>query len=176
MEVWENEYPADSEYVHYYSRYVGHVEKANIINTLNAQMHELYTLINSVPGDKAFFAYAPDKWTLKEVIGHMIETERLFCYRAFAISRGEKQPLPGMDQDEYMANNYYNKRTLANLSNEYLAVRVSTIHLLSSMTKEMISKRGIASGFDVTVRALAFIIAGHERHHINMIKEKYLAD
>lgn len=106
----------------------------------------------------------------------MIETERLFCYRAFAISRGEKQPLPGMDQDEYMANNHYNKRTLANLSNEYLAVRVSTIHLLSSMTKQMINKRGIASGFDVTVRALAFIIAGHERHHINLIKEKYLAD
>ncbi len=176
MEVWENEYPASSEYVHYYSGYVGQVEKANIIHTLNAQMHELYTLINSVPGDKAFFSYEPGKWTLKEVIGHMIETERLFCYRAFSISRGEKQPLPSMDQDAYMADNHYNKRTLANLSNEYLAVRVSTIHLLSNMTKEMINQQGTASGYDVTVRALAFIIAGHERHHITMIKEKYLAD
>jgi hypothetical protein len=176
MEVWENEYPASSEYVHFYSGYVGHVEKANIINTLNSQMHELYTLINSVPGDKAYFSYAPDKWTLKEVIGHMIETERLFCYRAFSISRGEKQPLPSMDQDAYMDGNHYNKRTLANLSNEYLAVRVSTIHLLSNMTKEMINQKGTASGYDVTVRAIAFIIAGHERHHINMIKELYLAD
>ena len=176
MEVWENEYPASSEYVHYYSGYVGLVEKANIINTLNSQMHELYTLINTVPGDKAFFSYAPDKWTLKEVFGHMIETERLFCYRAFCISRGESKPLPGMDQDEYMAGNNYNKRTLANLSNEYLAVRVSTIHLLSNMTREMIGQKGNASGFDFTVRALAFIIAGHERHHINIIREKYLAD
>ncbi len=176
MEIWENEYPASSEYVHFYSGYVSLVEKANIINTLNSQMHELYTLINSVPGDKAFFSYEDGKWTLKEVIGHMIETERLFCYRAFAISRGEKQPLPGMDQDVYMEGNHYNKRTMANLSNEYLAVRVSTIHLLSNMTKEMIGEKGIASGFEVTVRALAFIIAGHERHHITMIKEKYLSD
>ncbi len=176
MEIWENEYPASSEYVHFYSGYVSLVDKANIINTLNSQMHELYTLINSVPGDKAFFSYEAGKWTLKEVIGHMIETERLFCYRAFAISRGEKQPLPGMDQDVYMEGNHYNKRTMANLSNEYLAVRVSTIHLLSNMTKEMIGEKGIASGFEVTVRALAFIIAGHERHHITMIKEKYLSD
>jgi len=176
MEVWDNEYPASSEYVHYYSTYVGLVEKANIITILNSQMHELYTLINSVPGDKAYLAYEPGKWTLKEVFGHMIESERVFCYRAFSISRGEKQPLPGMEQDEYMEGNNYNSRTLANLSNEYLAVRVSTIHLLSSMTKEMISKKGNASGFDFTVRALAFIIAGHERHHINVIKEKYLAE
>lgn len=176
MEAWENEYPSTSEYVNFYTGYVEQVEKANVINTLNSQMHELYTLINTVPGDKAYFAYEPGKWTLKEVFGHMIETERLFCYRAFSISRGEKNPLPGMDQDEYMANNNYNARTLANLSNEYLAVRVSTIHLLSNMTKSMINQRGTASGFDFTVRALAFIIAGHERHHINIIKEKYLKD
>ncbi|MCG8374058.1 MAG: DinB family protein [Balneolales bacterium] len=176
MEVWENEYPSSSEYVHFYSGYVGLVERGNIISTLNTQMHELYTLINTVPGDKAFFTYEPGKWTLKEVIGHMIETERVFCFRALSISRGEKQPLPGMDQDEYMEGNNYNTRTLANLSNEYLAVRVSTIHLLSSMTKQMIAKSGIACGFNFTVRALAFIIAGHERHHMNIIKERYLAD
>lgn len=174
MEVWENEYPASSEYVHFYSTYVGLVEKGNIINTLNKQMHELYTLINSVPGDKAYFSYAPDKWTLKEVIGHMIETERVFSYRAMAISRSEQQPLPSMDQEEYMVDNNYNSRTLANLSNEYLALRVSTIHLLSNMNKTMIRKKGNASGFNVTVRALAYIIAGHERHHVNIIKEKYL--
>lgn len=176
MEVWDNEYPTSSEYVNFYTGYVELVEKGNVINILNSQMHELYTLINTVPGEKAFYAYAPDKWTLKEVFGHMIETERMFSFRIMAISRGEKQALPGMDQDEYMANNNYNSRTLANLSNEYLAVRVSTIHLLNNMTKEMINQKGTASGFDFTVRALAFIIAGHERHHMNVIKEKYLSD
>lgn len=176
MEQWDQEYPASSEYVHFYSDYVGLVEKGNIINTLNTQMHEIYTLINSVPGDKAFYTYEPGKWTLKEVIGHMIETERVFSYRALALSRGEQQALPSMEQDEYMEENNYNSRTLANLSNEYLAVRVSTIHLFSNMTKAMISKSGVASGFEFTVRSLAFIIAGHERHHINVIKEKYLQD
>ncbi len=176
MKTWDNEYPESSEYAHFYSTYVGLVEKTNIITTLNTQMHEVFTLTNSVPGDKAYFKYAPDKWTLKEVLGHMIETERVFSYRAFAISRGDTQSLPGMDQNEYMKDNNYNSRTLANLSNEYLAVRVSTIHLLSAMTKAMIAKKGNASGTDVTVRALAFIIAGHDIHHLNIIKEKYLAE
>ncbi|MFV1884579.1 MAG: DinB family protein [Balneola sp.] len=176
MKIWDNEYPDGTEYAHFYATYVEQIEKTNIINTLNNQMHEVFTLINSVPGDKAYFKYAPDKWTLKEILGHMIETERVFSYRAFAISRGDTQPLPGMDQNEYMKGNNYNKRSLANLCNEYLAVRVSTIHLLSSMTKEMIGRKGIASGVEVTVRALAFIIAGHDKHHFEIIKEKYLTE
>lgn len=88
MEVWENEYPSSSEYVNFYTGYVELVEKGNIINILNSQMHELYTLINTIPGDKAFYAYATGKWTIKEVIGHMIETERMFSFRIMAISRG----------------------------------------------------------------------------------------
>lgn len=176
MEVWENEYPDTSEFAHFYSTYVGLIDKTNIINSLNEQMHEVFTLVNSVSGEKAYYSYAPGKWTLKEVIGHIIETERVFSYRALAISRSDGAELPGMDQDDYMENNNYNKRSLANLSNEYLAVRVSTIHLLNSMTKEMIGKKGIASGTEVSVRALAFIIAGHNRHHLDIIKERYLTD
>ena len=176
MNIWDNEYPDSTEYSHFYSTYISLISKDNIIQTLNEQMHEVFTLINSLPGEKAYFKYAPDKWTLKEVLGHIIETERVFSYRALAISRGDTQPLPGMDQDEYMKNNNYNKRSISNLSNEYLSVRTSTIHLFNTMTKEMISKKGNASGFDVTVRALAFIIAGHNLHHYNIIKEKYLLD
>ena len=174
MEVWDGEYPDSSEYVRFYTDYVELVEKGNIINILSRQMHDMFTLINSAPGEKAYYAYKPGKWTLKEVIGHIIETERVFAFRAFAISRGEQQPLPGMDQEAYMKGNNYSKRSISNLANEYLAVRVSTIHLLSNMTKEMISAKGIASDAAVTVRALAFIIAGHELHHVNMIKDKYL--
>tara|TARA_R110000868_G_scaffold1211_1_gene9281 strand:- start:50933 stop:51463 length:531 start_codon:yes stop_codon:yes gene_type:complete len=176
MGIWEGEYPNKSEYAHFYAKYVGLIDKTNIIHILNEQMHEVFTLMNSVSGDKAYFSYAPGKWTLKEVLGHIIETERVFSYRAMAISRGDTASLPGMDQDEYMKNNNYNKRSLANLSNEYLAVRVATIHLLNSMTKEMISKKGTASETEITVRALAFIIAGHDKHHFGMIKEKYLSD
>lgn len=174
MNTWDNEYPSTSEYAHFYSAYVGNVPKDNIIHTLNAQMHEVFTLINSVTGDKAFFSYKEGKWTLKQLFGHMIETERVFAYRALSISRGDKNELPGMDQDEWMKVSNYNSRTLANLSNEYLAVRVATIHLFDNMTKEMINRKGIASGLEFTVRALAFIIAGHELHHLNIIKEKYL--
>lgn len=176
MEIWDNEYPGSSEYAHFYSTYVELVEKGNIIKTLNEQMHEMFTLINSISGEKAYYKYAEDKWTLKEVLGHMIETERVFSYRALAISRSDKADLPGMDQNEYMKGNNYNSRSLSNLSNEYLAVRVSTIHLLSDMTKEMIAKKGTASGTEVTVRAIAHIIAGHNIHHTNIIKEKYLQD
>ncbi len=174
MDVWDNEYPSPSEYAHYYSDYVGYVPKENIIKSLNAQMHEFYTLINSVPADKAFFSYKEGKWTLKQVVGHIIETERVFAYRALVFSRADKNQLPGMDQNEWMKVSNYGSRTLSNLCNEYLAVRVANIHLFENMTKDMINRKGIASGFEFTVRALAFIIAGHELHHVNIIKEKYL--
>lgn len=174
MSVWDNEYPSDSEYAHYYAGYVANVPKQNIIDTLNSQMHEFYTFINSIPGDKAFHAYAEGKWTVKQVIGHIIETERVFAYRALAFSRRDKNPLPAMNEKDYIKYSNYNSRTISNLANEYLAVRISNIHLFQNMTKEMISLKGTASGVEFTVRSLPFIIAGHERHHINMIKEKYL--
>lgn len=174
MSVWEKEYPATSEYAHYYANYVAHVPKQNVIDTLNAQMHELYTFINSIPGDKAFSSYEPGKWTIKQIVGHLIETERVFAYRALAFSRRDPNPLPPMDQDVYVRYSNYNSRTMHNLANEYLAVRMSTIHLFQNMTKEMLSLKGTASGVEFTVRSIPFIIAGHELHHMEVIKEKYL--
>lgn len=174
MSIWDKEYPSSSEYAHYYAGYVANVPKENIIETLNSQMHEFYTFINSIPGDKAFHAYAEGKWTIKQVIGHIIETERVFAYRGLAFSRRDKNPLPPMDEKEYVKFANYNSRTISNLANEYLAVRISTTHLFQNMTKGMISLKGTASGVEFTVRSIPFIIAGHERHHINMIKEKYL--
>ena len=176
MIEWENEYPSTAEYADFYSGYVELVNTSNIINALKSQMHEVYTLVHSLPIEKGDFAYDVGKWTLKEVIGHIIETERLFSYRAFSISRGEKNELPSMDQDQYMKNNLYHVRTLVDLLNEFLAVRISTIHLLSNMNKRMISKKGIASGYEVSVRALSYIIVGHVMHHLNIIKGKYLLD
>jgi len=110
------------------------------------------------------------------MMGHLIETERVFGFRALSFSRGDDAELPGMDQDFWMKDSNYNSRTIANLCNEYLAVRTSTIHLFQGMSKEMINKKGIASGVEFTVRSLAFIIAGHELHHLNIIREKYLKE
>ncbi|MAL19184.1 MAG: hypothetical protein CL670_05225 [Balneola sp.] len=174
MSVWDKEYPSSSEYAHYYGNYVSHVPKENIIETLKAQMHEIYTFINSIPGDKAFHSYEDGKWTVKQTIGHIIETERVFAYRALAFSRRDPSPLPSMEQDDYVKYSNYNSRTIHNLANEYLAVRIASIHLFQNMTKEMISLKGTASGVEFTVRSFPFIIAGHELHHLEIIKEKYL--
>lgn len=174
MSVWEKERPSKSEYAHYYADYVANVPKGNIVDILNAQMHESYTFFNSIPGDKAFSSYKEGKWTVKQVIGHLIETERVFAYRALAFSRRDPNPLPSMDQDSYVKYSNYNSRTISNLANEYLAVRIATTHLFQNMTKEMISLKGTASGFEFTVRSLPFIIAGHELHHLHVIREKYL--
>lgn len=176
MEFWNNEYPEDSEYAHFYSSYVNNVPKGNVISALSSQMHEFYTLANAIRGDKALTPYKKGKWTLKQMIGHMIETERVFSYRALSISRGDKTELPGMDQDEWMKDSNYNSRSVANLCNEYLAVRTSTVHLFQNMTKDMINATGIASGVEFSVRALAFIIAGHELHHLEIIREHYMKD
>jgi len=174
FKTWENEYPSPSEYAHFYSDYVSLVPRSNIIHTLNTQMHDFYTFINSIPGDKALAVYKQGKWTIKEIVGHLIETERVFTYRALCFSRGDRGPLPGINQNEWMKENNYNSRTLNNLVNEYLAVRVATTHLFKTLNKEMITKSGTADGLEFSVRALAFIIAGHEIHHLNIIKEKYL--
>ena len=174
MSIWDNEHPSGSEYAHYYANYVAQVPKGNIIETLKAQMHEFYTFINSIPGDKAFYSYAEGKWTIKQIIGHLIETERMFAYRAQAFSRRDRNPQPGMEQDDYVKYSNYNSRTISNLGNEYLAVRIATIHLFQNMTKEMIDLKGTASGVEFTVRSFPFIIAGHELHHVEVIKEKYL--
>lgn len=174
MSVWKNEYPSSSEYAHFYSGYVANVPKQNIIDTLNSQMHEFYTFINTIPGDKAFSAYQEGKWTIKQIVGHIIEVERVFAYRALSFSRRDNTSLPGMEQDDWVKYSNYNSRTLNNLGNEYLAVRIANLHMFQNMTKEMLSLKGKASNAEFTVRSIPFIIAGHELHHLNIIKEKYL--
>lgn len=171
MENWNNQYPTSEEYAHYYSNYVSLVPKENIIVVLNEQMHEFYTLANAIRGDKAIIPYSEGKWTLKQIIGHLVETERVFAFRALSFSRGDTNVLPGMDQDKWVNNSNYNARSVANLCNEYLSVRTSSIHLFQSMSEKMIALKGKASNVEFSVRALAFIIAGHERHHIQLIQK-----
>ena len=121
------------------------------------------------------FRYAPEKWTVKEVLGHVNDTERIFTYRALRIARGDQTPLSGFEQDDYVRGGNFAERTLADLADEFGYVRSASIALFRSLQKEAWSRRGVANEKDVTVRALAFIVAGHELHHRLILEERYFA-
>lgn len=167
--------PDASEYAEYYGRYVSLVPDGDISAILTEQLRATRSLLEAVSESQADSAYAPGKWTIKEVLGHIIDGERVFAYRALRIARGDRTPLPGFEQDDYVRNGSFGERTLADLVEEFECVRRSTLHLLRSFNEESWSRRGTASDNEVSVRALAFIIAGHERHHANVLREKYLS-
>ncbi len=168
-------FPDPSEYDTFYGRYVSCVESPDILLVLRQQRTEVLSLVGEL-SEKAFNRrYAPGKWSLKEVVGHLIDTERLFSFRALCIARGETQSLPGFDQDDYVAAGSFGARTVESLLVEYGAVRSSSIQLFENLDPSVWSNEGTANEVSFTVRAIAFIIAGHEAHHIGVIQDKYLA-
>jgi uncharacterized damage-inducible protein DinB len=166
--------PEKSEYAPYYEKYVSLVPEADIVATLARQNEETLALLRTVTEERAGFRYEPGKWSIKQVVGHLIDAERIFAYRALAIARGERQPLPGMEQDEYMARADFDARTLADLAEEFGHVRRANVLMLRGLDDEAWSRRGVASDNEVTVRALAYIIAGHEAHHVQILRARYL--
>ena len=131
-------------------------------------------LLRNAPADRADFAYAPDKWTLKQVVGHMIDVERVLSYRAIRFSRNDATELPGFEENDWVANSNFATRTLSDLVDEYEAVRAATVHLAKHLDANMLLRRGTANGQGITVRALLYIIAGHELHHTALVRERYL--
>ena len=168
-------FPGTDEYDGYYTGYVQRITSSNVVAVLQDQQFEVIELLRSLPEEQASFRYAPDKWSIKELVGHLLDTERIFAYRALSIARGETQSLPGMDQDAYVANGDFDSRSVTSLVGEYLHVRGATIALLESLGPDAWHRTGTANDVSVTVRALAFIIAGHEAHHMAMLRERYLA-
>jgi uncharacterized damage-inducible protein DinB len=166
--------PSEQEYAHYYNTYVSLVNTDNVIDLLAELKESTYTFFNSLSPEKAEYAYAEGKWTIKEVVGHLIDAERVFAYRLFCFSRGDQHPLPSFDENTYVANANFNKRSLADLTGEFRAVRESNLYLLKSISDEQSTILGTASNFPVSVRALAYIMAGHELHHLRITKERYL--
>lgn len=166
--------PKKGDYAEHYQQYIDLVEGNDVIGMLTDNNLYAQNILNSFPQSKGNYRYAEGKWTIKEVVGHILDTERIFCYRALAIARGEKKPLPGFDQDQYVINGKFNDRPLHDLTYEYRLVRESTILLFRSFDQSVLQNRGVASGNEVTVLALMFMTAGHERHHLNILKEKYL--
>ncbi len=163
-----------TEYNPYYKTYIDKAGTLDLENGLKTNFEAVDAFLSNLPNDKLEYRYEEGKWTIKEVIQHIIDTERVFTYRALRIARKDRTPLPGFDQDEFALNCDANRRTLKSLMNEYKAVRMATIALYDSFTEEMLMEIGTASNSALSVRAVAFITIGHENHHCKVIKERYL--
>lgn len=166
--------PDPSEYASYFGRYVSLVPDGAIADILKRQRDEHAAFYGGISEAQAAHRYAPDKWSIKQVLGHLIDAERVFAFRGLAASRNERKPLPGFEQDDYVAAGDFDDRAWRDLVGEYASVRAATIALYSGMTDAMLTRLGNANNADVSARACAFMIAGHELHHIKLLKERYL--
>lgn len=164
-----------SEYNRFYQTYVMALGNVDLLEELKAGKSNFLSLFEKISEEKLDFAYEEGKWTLAEAIVHTIDTERIFQYRALCIARNDKTPFPGFDQDAYVPYSNASNRTKKDLIEEYKAVRDSTISLFNSFDEESIKRIGTASGSKMSVRALGFIISGHQAHHIRIIEERYLS-
>lgn len=170
--IW-NKRPSPDEYGSFYQTYIDKLGEGNIIEILQTQHDTTHSLIKSLTPEQALYRYEKGKWTVKEVIGHVIDTERVFAYRTLAISRKDRNELPGFDQDEYVDAAAFNNRSLQSLADDYDAQRNAGIHLFNGLAKEMLDRKGVANGYELTVRAIPFIVAGHERHHLGLLQNRY---
>ena len=166
--------PAPTEHAPEFSMYVTLVEEGDIIQTLEQQLENSLSLLRTISPDKANFRYAPDKWSVKELLGHLIDSERIFSYRALCFARNDQTPLPGYEQNDYVREGNFDSRNLADMLEEYATVRRTTIQLFRPLNETEWLRHGKANEHDVTVRALAYIIAGHELHHMGVVRSCYL--
>lgn len=166
--------PEASEYHESYGAYVHLVPPGDLLITLGREIEETLALLERFPAASGTFRYAEGKWSVREVVGHLVDSERLFSYRALHIARGDPAPLPGMDQEAWAAVSNAHDRPLADLMDELADVRRTTLHLFRGLPDGVHDRRGVASGHEVTVRGLAGIVAGHELHHRGILEERYL--
>lgn len=166
--------PRPDEYAEFFSGYIKLIPHDNIIKLLEDGRDELQSLLKSIPEDKGNYSYEEGKWSIKELLGHMADVERVHAYRALCFSRGETKSLPGFEQDDYVKAADFNKRSLGGLAEELLLIRNANLSLFKSFDEETLMRRGKSNNNDFTVRAMMFIIAGHELHHMKILKERYL--
>jgi hypothetical protein len=167
-------YPAAADYMPYYERYVSLVPRGEILGTLSEQLDSTLALLGGISEEQAASRYAPDKWSIKELIGHVIDGERIFAYRALRFARNDSTELPGFEQDDYIRSANFDAYRLGELAAEFEYVRRANLSLFGHLDAESWQRRGTASGGEVSVLAIAYIIAGHERHHIEILKTRYL--
>ncbi len=164
--------PEATEYAEFYAGYVSKVPGTDAVSVLESQRLQMVQLFAGRSERDGSFRYAPGKWTVKEVLGHITDTERIFTYRALRIARGDQTPLASFEQDDYVKNGGFGERTLASLAEEFALVRAASIALFRSFPEEAWSRRGIASQKEVSVRGLTFITAGHQIHHRLILEER----
>ena len=158
----------------YQQRYIDAAIGESPIEVIDNHSTAFIIFVNSIPEEKGDYSYAEGKWTVKQLLQHIIDTERIFTYRALCISRGEPLPLPGFDENSYALNAPASHRTLASLKEEFAFVRQATDILIKSFTNEQLNRKGVASNYVISVNALCFIIFGHIVHHQKILQERYL--
>ena len=166
--------PQPGEYAPYYGMYISLVQTGDILAALDDQRRQTLLLLSGRTEADGDIRYAPGKWSVKEVLGHINDTERIMSYRALRIARGDQTPIEGFEQDDYVRNGPFNKRPLSEFIEDYIAVRRATLTLFRNLDEPAWARRGVANKNEITVRALAYVIAGHELHHRKMLEEKYL--
>lgn len=162
------------EYNTYYNRYVERVTRKPLLSALAEGMLETYGFFETIPEAKHEYRYEKGKWTPKEILLHLIDTERVFAYRALQFARAKNVEIRGFDQDEFAANSYANSRTMKHLLEEYSAVRTASVVLFTNFSNKTLLQMGVASNAPLSVRAAGYIICGHDKHHIAIINERYL--
>lgn len=166
--------PNPSEYAESFGRYIVKVPDGDVVEILAEQIEDTVRLLAGVTDQQALFRYAPGKWSVKEVVGHIADTERVMSYRALRFARGDSTPLPGFDENRLVAHAGFDRRPLAGLLDELQAVRRATVALFRGLDPEAGVRQGVANEKTVSVRALAYVIAGHERHHREILADRYL--
>ena len=169
--------PAAGEFADYAADDIAFVEGDDAVAALNRQAADVLAFIGNIPEVHARgLTYAAGKWTLKEVVGHLMDDERIFAYRILCVARKEPLPLPGFDEKLYVASSDFEQRTLGSLLSEYRTVRAATTSLLQAFTDDMWQRRGVVNGYEASVRGLAFHVAAHELHHLRILRDRYLAN
>ncbi|MDR6549309.1 DinB family protein [Paenibacillus qinlingensis] len=166
--------PSHDEYASFYTGYIGLVPDGDYVSILNSQEKALVTLFSQLTEEQALSRYAPGKWSLKEVLAHISDTERIMSYRLLRIARGDTTDLPGFDQDIFIANTTFDEVDLVDLIKDFQAVRQATLALLPTITESAWTRRGTANTFAISARAIAYVIAGHAQHHLHVVEKNYL--
>lgn len=162
------------EYANFFEPYMSKVGEVNLIEELEISVHRLIKFVQNIPMDKFDYVYAEGKWTIKDILQHIIDAERIFSYRALRIARRDKTPLPGFDEDDYASVANGSKRTIIDLLTELTVVRQATLSLFKTFSDDDLMQIGISSNNPISVRAIGFIIIGHQNHHQQIFNERYL--